>query len=169
MERRIDWIDALQDARRGTLDLIADLSDEQMIGPRLDIVNPLRWEIGHMAWFQEFWLLRHLRGRQPLLAGGDVLYDSARVAHETRWDLPLPSKSQTVDYMRRVLDQIVSFYGAEELTKTSMSAQDATYFLSLATFHEDMHAEAITYTRQTLGYPHPQLHKPDDGERHCTN
>src|SRR5712664_4133490 len=107
----------LSEARERTLALVAGLDNEQMIGPRLDIVNPLRWEIGHMAWFQEFWLLRHLRGRQPLLAGGDVLYDSARVAHETRWDLPLPSKSQTVDYMRRVLDQIVSSYGAEELTK----------------------------------------------------
>jgi iron(II)-dependent oxidoreductase len=32
----------LSEARERTLDLIADLSDEQMIGPRLSIVNPLR-------------------------------------------------------------------------------------------------------------------------------
>ena len=29
------------------------------------------------------------------------------------------------------------------------------YFVRLATFHEDMHAEAFHYTRQTLGYPDP--------------
>jgi DinB superfamily len=39
----------LSEARARTLDLIADLSDEQMIGPRLAIVNPLRWEIAHVA------------------------------------------------------------------------------------------------------------------------
>src|ERR1051326_6389615 len=68
-------LSALHEARRRTLALVEDLDDEQMIGPRLDIVNPLRWEIGHVAWFQEYWVLRHLCGREPLLANGDALYD----------------------------------------------------------------------------------------------
>ena len=29
------------------------------------------------------------------------------------------------------------------------------YFAQLAAFHEEMHCEAFTYTRQTLGYPAP--------------
>ena len=49
------WV---RDARRGTLALVADLTDEQLMGPRLPIVNPLLWEIGHLAWFQEKWVLR---------------------------------------------------------------------------------------------------------------
>jgi len=145
-------VEALQDARRRTLELVADLSDEQMIGPRLDIVNPLRWEIGHVAWFQEYWVLRHLCGREPLLATGDALYDSAKVAHDTRWDLPLPTKAQTIDYMTRVIDEIGS---------TQPHGKDASYFLTLALFHEDMHGEAITYTRQTLGRPAPKLSASD--------
>ena len=139
---------ALQDARRRTLELVADLSDEQMIGPRLDIVNPLRWEIGHVAWFQEYWVLRHLCGREPLLANGDALYDSAKVAHDTRWDLTLPTKVQTIEYMTNVIDEI----GAAQ-----PRGKDAAYFLALALFHEDMHGEAITYTRQTLARPAPKL------------
>ena len=79
---------ALQEARTRTLDLIADLSDEQLIGPRLRIVNPLRWEIGHIAYFQEIWCLRHFLGRKPILANSDKLYDSALVHRDTRWDLP---------------------------------------------------------------------------------
>jgi iron(II)-dependent oxidoreductase len=51
-------IEALREARARTLDLVRDLSDEQLHGPRLPIVNPLRWEIGHISWFQEFWILR---------------------------------------------------------------------------------------------------------------
>src|SRR5262249_2929384 len=31
------------------------------------------------------------------------------------------------------------------------------YFVLLSVFHEDMHDEAFTYTRQTLGYPPPTL------------
>ena len=80
-------IEALRETRARTLELVNDLSDEQLIGPRLQIVNPLQWEIGHLAWFQEFWVLRHFGGQPPILAHGDELYDSARVAHDTRWDL----------------------------------------------------------------------------------
>src|SRR5262249_37569963 len=32
----------------------------------------------------------------------------------------------------------------------------------LSVFHEDMHAEAFSYTRQTLGYPAPRLHARDE-------
>jgi TIGR03440 family protein len=143
----------LKEARQRTLQLVDDLTEEQMIGPRLGIVNPLRWEIGHVAWFQEYWILRHLCGRSPILATGDALYDSANVAHDTRWDLPLPQKSDTIAFMTRVLDDVEQQVGR----RISSDDSDTDYFLSLALFHEDMHGEAITYTRQTLGYPAPQL------------
>src|SRR5713226_8483518 len=107
----LECIRGLRDARRRTMELVTDLGDEEMIGPRLAIVNPLRWEIGHVAWFQEYWLLRHLNGWAPFLAHGDALYDSAKVAHETRWDLPLPSNKETMAYMQRVLDQVIDLYG----------------------------------------------------------
>src|SRR5437773_5539209 len=100
----VDW---LADARLRTLDLLGDLSDEQLVGPRLSIVNPLRWEIGHLAWFQEFWMLRHLGGQPPILAHGDSLYDSARVDHDTRWDLPLLTREGTLGYMARTLDRVI--------------------------------------------------------------
>ena len=35
---------------------------QQMMGPRLAIVNPLRWEIGHTAYFYEYWVLRQHLG-----------------------------------------------------------------------------------------------------------
>jgi iron(II)-dependent oxidoreductase len=35
----------LVDARSRTLALVTDLTDEQLMGPRLPIVNPLLWEI----------------------------------------------------------------------------------------------------------------------------
>jgi iron(II)-dependent oxidoreductase len=141
----------LTDARARTLDLVADLTDDQMIGPRLSIVNPPLWEIGHVAWFQEFWALRHLRKQKPILEGGDALYNSTDVIHDSRWDLRLLSREETLKYMDGVLQRVVHGLGSRE------PSQEELYFHLLVTFHEDMHDEAITYTRQTLGYPRPRL------------
>ena len=142
------WV---RDARARSLELVADLSDDELVGPRLSIVNPLLWEIGHVAWFQERWVLRHAAGRAPMRANGDALYDSAAVAHETRWDLPLPSRSETLGYMRRVRDEVLEILDRRE------PAPEEAYFVKLSVFHEDMHDEAFTYTRQTLGYPAPRI------------
>src|SRR5262245_22509163 len=95
------------DARQKTIDVVADLSDEQLMGPQLRIVNPLLWEIGHVTWFQEKWALRHAGGVSPIRPDGDALYDSAAIAHDTRWDLPLPSRSHTLAYMTAVRDRVL--------------------------------------------------------------
>jgi ergothioneine biosynthesis protein EgtB len=140
-----------RDARRRTLELVAALDDRQLMGPRLAIVNPMRWEVGHVAWFQEFWALRRARGESPIRADADSLYDSIKVAHDTRWDLPLPSMADTLAYAEAVLDRVLARLGSREPTAEEI------YFHRLAVFHEDMHGEAFAYTRQTLGYPRPEL------------
>jgi iron(II)-dependent oxidoreductase len=149
----------LQEARTRTLDLVTDLDEEQLMGPRLGIVNPLRWEIGHIAYFQEAWCLRHFLGRESILANSDKLYDSARVQHDTRWDLPLPSRQNTLSFMQNVLDRVVE--SNQSSTHKQIQSYGQTYFLQLALFHEQMHAEAITYTRQTLSYGAPQFTGPE--------
>ncbi|MFQ5988985.1 MAG: selenoneine synthase SenA [Candidatus Methylomirabilales bacterium] len=146
-----EFADALIDARSRTLELIADLTDEQLIGPRLKIVNPLLWEIGHVAWFQEKWVLRHRGNATPIREDADALYDSIAIPHDTRWALPLPSRNETLDYMQEVLDRIL-----ERLNAIPLDDEDV-YFYRLGLFHEDMHDEAFTYTRQTLGYPRPRF------------
>ena len=95
------------------------------------------------------------QGDPPILAEGDRLYDSARVAHDTRWDLPLPSRQATTDFMHQVLDRVIE--SASSSIDKQIDGYDQKYFLQLALFHEQMHAEAITYTRQTLGYGAPRF------------
>lgn len=142
------------DARRYTLALAEDLTDAQMIGPYLSTVNPPLWELGHLAWFQEYWCLR----RQPdgsvlpsLLDNADGLYDSSHVPHATRWSLPLPDRQKTLGYMAAVLERV-----REKIGNNYPDGQ-IEYFAQLVTFHEDMHCEAFLYTRQRLGYPAPAL------------
>ena len=96
--------DCLLDARTRTLELVAGLSDKQRMSPMLDIVNPLLWEIGHAAYFHELWTRRHLDGAASFLANADAIYDSITIAHDDRWDLPLPPLEETLEYMQRVLD-----------------------------------------------------------------
>jgi gamma-glutamyl hercynylcysteine S-oxide synthase len=147
-----DLIPIMREFRARTLDLVIDLDHDQLIGPRLATVNPPLWEIGHIAWFAEYWILRHLRKKAPILDNGDQLYNSTDVAHDTRWDLILPPLENTRRYMDEVLDRSIEY-----IDRTSGLMSGEFYFYLLATFHEGMHAEALAYTRQTLGYSAPNF------------
>jgi len=157
---------ALKDARQRTLALISDLSEEQLRVPLLPIINPIVWEIGHVGWFQEKWVLRHTRGESPLVSSADALWDSSAVAHDTRWNLPLFSITNTRAYLANVLERVVEGLDSRPLS------EDEAYFCWLSIMHEDMHGEALTYTRQTLSYaapqtnagPHPTIESVPEGD-----
>lgn len=148
-----ELIDQMNDAHGRTMALIEGLSPEQMMGPRLATVNPLLWEIGHAAYFYEYWVLRtHLR--QPAgIAQADELYDSISIAHDDRWDLPLPDLKSTLAYVDGVRERV-----SAALRDGDDERRD--YLAQYAVFHQDMHNEAYTYTRQTLGYPEPVVGGP---------
>ena len=141
----------LKDTRKRTLELIDDLNSQQLIGPMLDTVNPLLWEMGHTAYFYEFWILRGLHGSDSFLDNADALYDSINIAHNKRWDLPLLTLVETKNYMQQVLNGVI-----DVLQSNNVSDEDI-YLSRYAGFHEDMHTEAFTYTRRTLNYPAPKL------------
>jgi len=150
----------LLDARERALRATSGLEGERLLGPKLKIVNPPLWEIGHVSWFQERWCLR-LRAdgslADSILPGADALYDSSAVAHDTRWGLPLPDLAATRAYGARVLERV------QERCAREPESEALQYFVRLATFHEDMHAEAFHYTRQTLGYETPDSSSPISG------
>jgi len=119
------------------------------MGPYREIVNPVLWEIGHIAWFHEYWTLRHAARRAPLIERGDSLWDSSNVAHRTRWHLDLPDRAGTERYGADVLAQ------QEELLARGVD-DEARYFYELSIRHEDMHVEAQAYMRQTSSNAPPQ-------------
>jgi iron(II)-dependent oxidoreductase len=150
--------DALRDARDYTISLLddwaawpADAPPDPRHVPCLDIINPPLWELGHVAWFMEYWCQRY-RGDAtvPLpsrLANADRWYDSRHVPHDSRWLLDLPDWDATRRYL---LDTLAA---ALEALQRLPDTDAALYFHRLALFHEDMHDEAFRYTRQTLGWP----------------
>jgi iron(II)-dependent oxidoreductase len=151
-------IDSMEDARARTLTLINGLDPAQLMGPKLPIVNPLRWEIGHTAYFYEYWILRQHLGLEPVLESVDSLYDSITIAHDDRWDLPLPSLDDTLAYMSEVHGRVRGH------VEQDGPDPQRDYLLEYAIYHEDMHTEAFTYTRQTLAYPTPDIGRAAPGE-----
>lgn len=149
-----ELVQAVQDARERTLALVQDLTDEQWVVPKMAIVNLVNWEIGHVAFFYDVFILRALGSDQFLLSDAEDLYDSFKVQFDERWDLPLPSRKGTLDYMQRVLERVVG-----RLESREPEAQE-TYLYLLSLLHEDMHDEGFTMMRQTLTYPSPELGFP---------
>lgn len=146
----VESIDQMRDAQRRTRLLIEGLTTDQMMGPRLATVNPLLWEIGHAAYFYEYWILRQHLGQPAGDPQVDRLYDSISIAHDDRWDLPLPDQDATLAYIDDVTERVVS-----ALAEGDDARRD--YLAQYAVFHHDMHNEAYTYTRQTLAYPAPAI------------
>jgi len=140
------WI---RDAREKTLLYLEGLDEEQLIGPRLEIVNPPLWEVGHVGWFQERWMLRHAAGEPARLPHGDALYDSIQIAHRARPDLGLLPRAEIGRQLRELGARVV------ERVQSPAFGPDDEYFALLTLFHEDMHVEAFTYTCQTLAYRAP--------------
>ena len=148
----------VDNARLRTLELTQDLPIERHLGPKLSTVNPPLWEVGHIGFFHDYFVLHKLYGMPNYqIANAQALYDSMGVAHVKRWTLSLPSMDDTFDYLRTVRDAMVQRL-PEGLTDSATS-----YVWQLATFHEDMHGEAFTYTRQALGDPMPLITQPAGG------
>ncbi len=154
---------ALIDARNHTLYLLSQyeqaLEATQLQVPMLPELNPPLWELGHIGWFQEWWLGRNLqrhlgRACNPFatrLASiepqADRWWDSAHVAHDSRWSLDLPEAASIKSYLLDTLESTL------ELLEKTPDEDDALYFYRLSLFHEDMHGEALIYMAQTLGLP----------------
>lgn len=148
----------LDNARQRTLELTQDLPIERHLGPKLSTVNPPLWEVGHIGFFHDYFVLHKLYGMPNYqIANAQALYDSMGVAHGKRWTLSLPSMDDTFGYLRTIREAMVQRL-PEGLTDSATS-----YVWQLATFHEDMHGEAFTYTRQALGDPMPVIAQPAGG------
>jgi ergothioneine biosynthesis protein EgtB len=150
------------DLRAQTLTLFDAV--EAVLGPSLEIayaqtVNPPLWEIGHVGWFEEFWIARNTERRRgaaarleaaraaPLLPGADALYDSSNVAHTRRWHLDLPDAQRTRRYLREVRERSLALLGSDG------DSDAALYFFRLCLAHEAMHHEADLMIAQGQGWP----------------
>ena len=103
----------LQTARLATIDIVEALSDEQLAAQVTPILSPIAWDLGHMAEFEELWLVRvidELTGDReidgPLSAaprtGLETIYDAVRTPRAERGALELPDRIELLRRLRLV-------------------------------------------------------------------
>ncbi len=156
---------ALMDARNHTLRWLsvyeAALASSGWRVPMQPELNPPLWEAGHIGWFQEHWIGRHVQRQRGTACDptgirlasiepqADGWYDSSNVPHDSRWTLDLPNLQRTKDYLAETLEITLDLLDA---TDTDAADPDAVlYFHRLALFHEDLHGEAFAMMAQGLG------------------
>lgn len=122
-------------------------------------LNPPRWELGHLGWFEEWWLARNPQRAlgwradpaapraAPLQPHGDRWYDSSHVEHQSRWSLDLPHVERIVDDVTRQRERTLELLSSNG----DKHNDDTLYFFRLALLHEHMHAEAWVMMAQQLG------------------
>ncbi len=154
---------ALMDARNHTLHLATQiesaLGSERFAVPMTTGVNPPLWTLGHIGWFQEWWIARNLQRHRgtaahPLAARlasvepkSDQWWNPAAVPPETRSALTLPASAAIKGYLLETLETTL------DLLAQTPESDDALYFYRLALCHEDMQAEQLIMLAQTLGLP----------------
>ncbi len=151
---------ALQDARRDTLTLIeaflaAGFGAGVQLAARPEF-NPPLWELGHIAWFAEWYVLREAQSSEPtaahrtsMLTKGDDWFDPNTVSHRMRWKLELPSAGALKTYCHEVLDRVL-----DKLSRAGGN-DDALYPYRLVLAYEDMRRELMLEQLQTLGIAFP--------------
>ena len=151
---------ALQELRTHTLSAFRAYEHANRLHiPYQPELNPPLWEIGHIAWFQEYWIGRNKHrsegtdwqiGRPEntsLLITSDQWFDSAKVQHVTRWDQALLTRETCLKYAEQTLEQTLALLQIDAETGSTL------YFYWLVLQHEAMHLEAGAYMAQALAIP----------------
>ena len=95
----------LAEARERTLMLVEPLEDEQLNRVYSPILSPLAWDLGHIANFEELWLVQTIGGREPMHGELGRFYDAIENPRRTRSELPILRGDELRSYMDEVRER----------------------------------------------------------------
>jgi len=95
-------VDALRETRARTCELVEHVSDEDLERVHSPLMSPLVWDLGHIAAFEDLWLV-HRYGGRPLLRDdlADV-YDAFETPRAGRGELPFLRPAEAREYLAEV-------------------------------------------------------------------
>ncbi len=147
----------LAEARRRTLELIEPLDDAQLNRVYSPILSPLAWDLGHIANFEELWLVQTIGGREPLHGDLGRLYDAIENPRRTRGELPILRDAELRAYLADVRERTLEVLGEVELgpdAEDPLLREGFVYEMLLA--HELQHNETMLQLLQMVdGYEVP--------------
>jgi iron(II)-dependent oxidoreductase len=158
----------LAEARARTMLLVSPLTEDDLRRQHDRLMSPIIWDLGHIAHFEELWLVRNLDG--PVRFGEmPGTFNPFEHPRRVRGSLALPSLDECralMDEVRsRVLERLstVAFNGpAGGAVDTNDLLRDG-YVYSMVLQHECQHDETMLQTLQLkLGTPYraPRAHTP---------
>jgi len=133
---------ALERARETTLGLLEPLDDELLVAQVSPLMSPLVWDLAHIGWFEELWLLRGGDVDEPSLAGFDDLYDAFRHERAERSSLPILQPAEARAYL-------------ESVRRRALEAGPPDDMYALVVQHELQHQETMLQTLQLSGVAYP--------------
>ncbi|HTX30583.1 MAG TPA: ergothioneine biosynthesis protein EgtB [Solirubrobacteraceae bacterium] len=101
-------VDALEAARQRTLSLVAQFDDAELERVHSRLMSPLAWDLGHIAAFEDLWLV-HRYGQRPLLHAELVeVYDAMETPRASRGELPFLGADEAREYLDRVRERTLA-------------------------------------------------------------
>jgi iron(II)-dependent oxidoreductase len=157
----------LQDARERTLLLISPVPEDELMNQHNRLMSPVVWDMGHIAHFEELWLVRNLEG--PVQFGEmPGIFNPFENPRSVRGELALPRLADTLDHMagarRMVLDRVV----AGDTGAADPALLQGGYVYRMVAQHEYQHNETILQALQlkdgdVARYRAPRLIAPPAG------
>lgn len=161
---RAQIIDLLTEARARTLLLVASLSPEDLQRQHDPLMSPIVWDLGHIAHFEEVWLLENLERGGDGSEGLRGFYDPFTNPRAVRGQMALPGLAETLsrmaDVRRRVLDRLETLVLEAETPLLTDG-----YVFRMVLQHEYQHNETILQTlqlKQGEPYRAPRAIRPPD-------
>jgi iron(II)-dependent oxidoreductase len=150
----------LGEARRRTEALLAPLDDSAVMAQHDPLQSPLVWDYGHIAVFEELWLVHRLSGVEP---PDDELmrrYDAFENPRGVRGTLPLMARAEVAAYRDSVDGRALDLLAEADLDGDDPLLRDG-FVHEMIIEHEHQHTETILQTLQLVagGY-RPALPPP---------
>jgi gamma-glutamyl hercynylcysteine S-oxide synthase len=143
-------VQALVEARARTLGLVASVSDLDLERVHSRLMSPLVWDLGHIAAFEDLWLVHRFGGAPMLREDLADVYDAFETPRAGRGQLPFLRPAEARDYMDQVHEKTV------ELTARRGVEDGAIHELVIR--HEHQHNETMLQAlqlAQLAGYELP--------------
>jgi iron(II)-dependent oxidoreductase len=148
-----ELVAALFRTRDATLRLVEPVADEQLVAQVSPIMSPLVWDLAHIGWFEELWLIRRVANEQPSHERFDDLYDAFRHVRGERSRLLTLTPTEARVYLESVRRDALRI-----LERVTLDDSDpllrAAYVYGLVLQHELQHQETMLQTLQLSGVPY---------------
>jgi iron(II)-dependent oxidoreductase len=136
-------LEELEDARRLTFELIAGLSEEELVRVHSPIMSPLVWDLAHIAAYEDLWIA-HRHGGLPLLHPElAALYDAFETPRAVRGEVEKLGPAEALDYLAGVRERT-----AEVLADRGPGNGE---LCELVLRHELQHCETMRQTMAIAG------------------